>query len=403
MLQRRKVCLTAGAAAIIPIVLFAAENVDLAVIHRIKAEAFEHSKVMDDMFYLTDVHGPRLTGSPNFKAAGDWAVARLKDYGLVNVREEKWGPFGRGWQNKHFEAALVEPQYAPLIGLPLAWTASTDGTVTGEPILVNIRTEADFDKYKGKLKGKIVMTQPAKEIGFVTTPLGRRYTSDELAEEEQAQMPGPSALGPRRGNFPGIDPNMTPEERRKAMAERRQLQEKIAEFFKNEGALVQLSYGYNGDGGTVFASSGGSYDLKKPVAIAAVAITPEHYNRIARLMQHDIPVKLSFNIQNQIVDQNQDSFNITGEIPGNAKKDEIVMVGGHFDSWHGGTGATDNAAGSAVAMEAVRILKTLDLKMDRTRADCIVGRRGRGAAGVEGLCERALRGSGDDESDSGAR
>lgn len=366
MFQIRSTRIALAAVAALPLFLFAAENVDLSAIHRIKTEAFEHSKVMDHMFYLTDVHGPRLAGSPNYKAAGDWAVARLKEYGLVNVKEEKWGPFGRGWANKHFEAAMVEPQYAPLIAFPLAWTAGTDGTITGEPMLVNIRTEADFEKYKGKLKGKIVMTQAAKETAFVTTPLGRRYTADELSAEAEAPLPGPSALGPRRPNFPGIDPNMTPEERRKAMEERRKFQEKLAEFLKAEGALVQISYGYNGDGGTVFASSGGSYDPKKPIALAAVAMTPEHYNRIARLMAHKIPVKLSFNIQNQIIDENQDSFNIVGEIPGGAKKDEIVMLGGHFDSWHGGTGATDNAAGSSVAMEAVRILKALDMKMDRT-------------------------------------
>jgi carboxypeptidase Q len=234
-------------------------------------------------------------------------------------------------------------------------------------VLVNIRTEADFDKYKGKLKGKIVMTQTASNVAFVTTAPGRRYTNDELAAEAEAPMPGPSALGPRRPNLPGIDPNASPEERRKAMDERRKLQEKIAEFLKSEGALVQLSYGYTGDGGTVFASSGGPYDPKKPVALAAVALTPEHYNRISRLMQHNIPVKLSFNIQNEITEDNQDSFNIVGDIPGvGAKKDEIVMLGGHFDSWHGGTGATDNAAGSSVAMEAVRILKALNMKMDRT-------------------------------------
>jgi len=210
------------------------------------------------------------------------------------------------------------------------------------------------------------MTQAAKEMAFVTTPLGHRYTADELTAEAEAPLPGPSALGPRRPNFPGIDPNMTPEERRKAMEERRKSQDKLAEFLKNEGVLVQISYGYNGDGGTVFASSGGSYDPKKPIAVPAAAMTPEHYNRISRLMDHKIPVKLSFNIQNQMIDENQDSFNIVGEIPGGAKKDEIVMVGGHFDSWHGGTGATDNGAGSSVAMEVVRILKALDMKMDRT-------------------------------------
>jgi carboxypeptidase Q len=365
MVTTRYARLTLVAAAAVPLLLIAAESVDLAIVNRIKTEAFEHSKVMDHMFYLTDVNGPRLTGSPNYQAAGDWTVKRLEEYGLVNIKQEKWGPFGRGWTNKHFEAAIVEPQYSPLIGVVTGWTASTDGTVIGEPMMVNIAKEADFEKYKGKLKGKVVMTQPAPTVAFLTTPLGHRYTNEELSEEASAPMPGPSAQGPRRGNIPGFDPNMTPEERRKAMEERRKLQEKISEFYKQEGVLLELSAG-RGDGGTVFGPSPRAYDTKIPIPLPAVLLTPEHYNRIARLMEHKIPVKLAFNIQNQIIDQNRDSFNITAEIPGTTKKDEIVMVGGHFDSWNYGTGATDNAAGSAVAMEVVRILKTLNVPMDRT-------------------------------------
>ncbi|HYL75893.1 MAG TPA: M20/M25/M40 family metallo-hydrolase [Bryobacteraceae bacterium] len=354
------------AAVAIPLFVLAEEKVDLSIINRIKTEAFENSKVMDHMFYLTDVNGPRLTGSPNYKAAADWIVKRMTEYGMA-AKEEKWGPFGRGWANKHFEAHLIEPQYQPLIGVPLAWTAGTDGTVTGEPMLVTIRTDADFEKYKGKLKGKIVMQQAAKEIAMQMTVPGRRYTDAELTEEAIAQVGRPT-FGPRApgGQFGQQQPPATPEEARQRREEQRKFQEKLSAFLKDEGALVLLSYGYNGDGGTVFASSGGTYDPKKPVALTAVALTPEHYNRIARLMQHKIPVKLAFNIQNQFYDDNQDSVNVIAEIPGGRKKDEIVMLGAHLDSWHGGTGATDNAAGSAVMMEAIRILKALNLPMDRT-------------------------------------
>jgi carboxypeptidase Q len=353
------------AAISVPLFLIAEEKVDLSIISRIKSEAFENSKVMDHMFYLTDVHGPRLTGSPNYKAAADWVVQQMTEYGLA-ARQEKWGPFGRGWANKHFEAHLIDPQYQPLIGVPLAWTASTDGTITGEPIRVNIRTDADFDKYKGKLSGKIIMSMAPKEIEFETTPLGHRYTDEELADEARAPQPGRSPFSLRApGNAAG-GPPATPEEARQRREERRKFGEKVAQFYKDEGALVLLSYGYNGDGGTIFASSGGSYDPKKPIALASVALTPEHYNRIARLMDHKIPVKLQFNIKNEVFENNLDSVNVVAEIPGNRKKDEIVMLGAHLDSWHGGTGATDNAAGSAVVMEAVRILKSLNLPMDRT-------------------------------------
>jgi len=350
----------------IPLLLLAGEKVDLLVINRIKSEAFENSKVMDHLFYLTDVNGPRLTGSPAYKAAADWVVKRMNDYGLT-AKEEKWGPFGRGWTCKHFEAHMIEPQYQPFIGVPLAWTAGTDGTVTGEPIMVTIKTEADFEKYKGKLKGKVVMQSPAKQLAMQTTASGHRMTDAELADESMAPEPGRSPFGFRPPGAPdGQPPPSTPEEARQRRDERRKFQEKLAQFMKDEGVLVLLSYGYNGDGGTVFASSGGPYEMKKPIAVTSVALTPEHYNRIARLIEHNIPVKLQFNIQNQVFEDQTDSVNVVAEIPGNAKKDEIVMLGAHLDSWHGGTGATDNAAGSAVVMEAARILKALNLNMDRT-------------------------------------
>jgi len=366
MLHAHKTLLAGAAMVLIPLFLIAEERVDLFVVNRIKAEALENSKVMDDMFYLTDVHGPRLAGSPGYKEAGDWVVSRLKEYGLTNVKEEKWGPFGRGWTCKHYEAHMIAPQYSPLIGFPLAWTAGTEGAVTGEPYLVSIQSDKDFEKYKGKLKGKIVMTQPAKEVVFQTSALGRRYTDNDLATESLAPDPAARPFGGRAAQFGNQPIPADPEARRRMMEERRNFQQKVAEFYKDEGALVILSVGYNGDGGTVFASSGGSYDAKKPIAVASVALTPEHYNRIMRLMEHKIPVQLEFNIRNEFYTDNLDSFNVTGEIPGGAKKDEVVMIGAHLDSWHGGTGATDNAAGSAVMIEAMRILKSLDVKMDRT-------------------------------------
>ncbi len=357
-----------GAVVAVPLLLLAEEKVDLSAVNRIKAEAFSDSKVMDTMFYLTDVYGPRLTNSPNYKAAGDWAVKRLQDYGLVNVKEEKWGPFGRGWANKYYEAHMVEPQPSPLVGVPLAWTQGTDGSVTGEPIIATIRTEADMDKYKGKLRGKIVMTSPPREMQFPTTAEGRRFTDAELLAEAEAPEPGrvglfgapnPAAARARAANQPA-GPVLSREERMK-------LQEKIAQFMKDEGVLLVLSESNNGEGGTIFAASGGSYDPKVPPAIPAVGLMPEHYNRIARLVEHEIPVKLEFNIQNQFYDDNPDCFNITGEIPGTGPhKDQLVMLGGHFDSWHGGTGATDNGAGSGVMIEAVRILKATNLPLDRT-------------------------------------
>jgi carboxypeptidase Q len=343
---------------------YSQETVDLSVIHRIKAEAFENSQVMDHLFYLTDVHGPRLTGSPGYKEAGDWVVSRLKEYGLVNVNEEAWGPFGRGWNFTHFAGHMIAPQYQPLIGAPLAWTPGTNGAVQGEAIYAPIATEADFEKFKGKLQGKIVLTMPLKTINMITEAPAHRLTDAEL--EARANTTDPARLaGLASGLFAGPGGpagQPSPEERER----RTQFRRKLNQFLKDEGALLVLQYGNSGDGGTVFVQGGGSQDPKEPIPPAMVAVTPEHYNRVVRLLQHNIPVKLEFDIQARFVDAPTDSFNVVGEIPGGSKKDELVMLGAHLDSWHSGTGATDNATGSSVAIEAVRILKALNLKMDRT-------------------------------------
>src|SRR3954452_10526784 len=177
---------SATALALIPLLVIAEEKVDLSVVNRIRTEAFSNSKVEDTMFYLTDVHGPRLTNSPNFRAAGDWAVGRLKEYGLVNVREEKWGPFGRGWQCKFYEGHMVEPQFSSLMAIPLAWTENKNGSVSGEPMLPVIRTKADMEKYKGKLRGKIVMTANPRTLPFPVSAEGHRFTDTELATAAEA-------------------------------------------------------------------------------------------------------------------------------------------------------------------------------------------------------------------------
>lgn len=345
---------------LLPLLLPAEEKLDLNAIYRIKEEAFQRSKVMDYLFYLTDVNGPRLAGSPGYKKAAEWVVKTLQEAGLENVHLEKWGPFGKGWQNEKFYAAMAEPSYGPLIGFPQAWSGSTDGLVTAEPVIVNIQTEADMEKYKGKLKGKVILTAQPLEINLHERPDSVRYTDKELEEIGMAQMPGlmggfraPQAA---RAGQPGV-PNMLG---------MRALRQKLNAFYKEEGVAVLLTTAARSDMGTVFASSGGGYNPGDPVPPPMVAITGEHYNRIHRLVSRNIPVKLEFEIRSRFIENEPNSWNVVGDIPGGRKKNEIVMVGGHLDSWHGGTGAADNAAGSAVMMEVMRVLKTLDLKMDRT-------------------------------------
>jgi carboxypeptidase Q len=341
-------------------VALAEDKADLSIVHRIRSEAFERSQVMDTLFYLTDVNGPRVTNSTGFKAAGDWAVARLEKYGLTNVKEEPWGAFGRSWNLTHYEGHMLEPQYSPLIGFPMAWTAATDGPVRGDAMLAVLATPADLEKYKGKLQGKMVLMMAPHELEMSMTPWAHRMTDEEVAA--RGLTPDPSRFGfgfgggrGGRGNAPPPNP-----------AEQRKFHEALIKFLVAEKPAVVVQFNPTQDGGTVFGTSFGSYKAGEPVPPPTVVITEEHYNRIARLLEHKVPVKLEFDIRSKIGQQEEQSFNIIGEIPGGRKRDEIVMIGAHFDSWHGGTGATDNATGSSVAMEAMRILKSLNVQMDRT-------------------------------------
>jgi hypothetical protein len=217
-----------------------------------------------------------------------------------------------------------------------------------------------MEKFKGKLKGKIVMLSAPHDFSLPNEPEARRYTESDLTSEATAPEPGTPT---RFGGPPAGRAAFTPQSRE----ERLRLQEKIAQFLKDEGAIMTIAESPNGEGGTIFAASGGSYDPKKPLALPAIGLMPEQYNRIARLLDHKVPVKLEFNIENDVDDNHPDCFNVIGEIPGTGQhKDEIVMLGAHFDSWQGGTGATDNGAGSAVMIEAVRALKAANLPLDRT-------------------------------------
>jgi len=340
--------------------LLAQEKVDLYTINRIKAEEFQNSKVMENAFYLADVYGPRLTGSPGLKAAAEWVVRRMTEWGITNPNLEKWGPFGKGWSCVRFSAQQKEPQYSPLIGFARPWTPGTNGPVSGEPVLAVIKTDADFEKFKGKLKGKIVLLGDPAPLASETEPALRRFTDAELEAESLA--PDPSARSLIANSLAPALPGGPPLDREARV----KFGDKLNQFMRDEGALLTLVPSSRAVSGIVFSAAGASADPKKPVPPPSVALEVEQYNRIARLIGKKIPVTLEFDIQNRFHDETQDSFTVTGELPGTSKKEEVVMLGAHLDSWTGGTGATDNAAGSAVAMEAMRILKTLDLKMART-------------------------------------
>lgn len=324
----------------------AEDQPDLGVIHRIKLEAFDNSQVMDHLFYLTDVNGPRLTNSPGFHSAVEWCLKRLKELGLENVHTEKWD-FGKGWSYSNFSIDLVEPVYAPLVGFPLAWTPGTGGALTAEPILAVMKKKEDFDKHKGKLKGKIVLIDEPRKLELSVEPIGKRFSEEDLAGTAQAPEPKKREEEEDR------------DEEKEFAAERNR-------FLAEEGAAAALRISYKGSGGFVAGTRGGSQKPDEPVPPPMVVLAPEHYNRIARLLEKKVPVRVRLNYEARFYEDDPNSVNVLAEIPGGKKKDEVVMLGGHLDSWHGGTGAADNAAGVAVAIEVVRVLKALNLPMDRT-------------------------------------
>jgi hypothetical protein len=291
------------------------------------------------------------------KAANEWAKKRLAEYGLVNANVEEWGKFGRGWSFDKVSIHVLEPTPYPVIGYPKAWTPGTNGPVVAEAIFPEINSEADFEKYKGKLKGAIVLASPLRPVLAQFKAPAVRFTDEELLRMANDQ-PEPRGGG---GNF-------TDEQRQQMLQAQRMATQKTA-FFKSEGVAVVLDIDRVGDnvhGGTVFVQGGGPRDKEAPQSLPSVTLAIEHYGRIVRTLQKGVKVKMEIDVKAQFHDDDLMAYNTVAEIPGTDKKDELVMLGGHLDSWHGGTGATDNAAGCAVAIEAVRILKALGVQPRRT-------------------------------------
>lgn len=378
MLFRVAVC----GLALLP--LLAQEHVDLGVVQQIKAEAFERSKVMETLAGLTDRYGPRLTGSPEAREAGDWAAQRLTSWGVQKVHLEKWGPFGRSWSLQHYSVEMVEPRYAVLTATPLAWCAGTNGPVTAEVIHAEAHDSynpkrmaeelARFkEKYKGKLRGKIVLLSAVQDISPSTQPLVKRFSAAELADMIPAT--GPSAkvgYDPAKDEVPD-DPakigaffgRLTVKGIEEFIKQIYGLRGERAQFLKDEGAVAVFTADSRARDGRTAAEQSGRFETEYPAGLPSFVVTAEHYNRLVRLAASGtVPkVRLALQVKSQ---EKVDSFNIVGELPGGDRNDEIVMIGAHFDSWHAGTGATDNGAGSAVMMEVVRILKALNLKLNRT-------------------------------------
>ena len=338
-------------------------------VQRIKDEGMNRSQVMQTLSYLSDVIGPRLTASPGMKRANEWTRDQLTKWGLQNAHLESWGPFGRGWTLKRFSAQVTEPIAIPLIAYPKAWSPGFEAPLTSDVVYVDAKTEADLEKFKGRLNGKIVLTTAQRDVPAHFDAQGTRLNEKELLALADAPEPRPAAGGPRNFNNP-------------AFRAAQEFANAKARFFQAEGAALLIDPS-RGDGGTIFVQSAQvPLPPRDPNATTPTRATPwvkggpkitpqlvvavEHYNRIVRMLQAGEPVKMTVDLSVAWQDADPMGYNTVAEIPGTDLKDEIVMLGGHMDSWHSGTGATDNAAGVSVAMEAVRIIQALGLKPRRT-------------------------------------
>lgn len=379
------------------------------VVAKIKDEGLNRSQVMQTLSYLTDVIGPRLTGSPNLKRANEWTRDTMTKWGLQNAHLEAWGPFGRGWTLERFSAQIIEPQAIPLIAYPKAWSPGWKGVKTGEVIYVDATDEAGLEKWKGKLKGAIVLSSAPRPVLAHFESQGARWTDEQL--QDMAEGKRPRSANPRaaQGNFPQFTA-----EQRAAL----QFQGRKTRFFYEEGVGLILDQA-RGDGGTLFVQQASMPPAPIPATPPSNATTPgapanpptsnatpgngpgggqgrrggqggpgggtrrspwdkdvklvpqvslasEHYNRLVRMIQQGEKLKMAIELDTRFYDKDLHAYNTVAEIPGSDLKDEVVMLGGHMDSWHSGTGATDNAAGVAVCMEAARILKALNLQPRRT-------------------------------------
>jgi len=346
------------------------ERVDDQVVARIKMEGFQHSQVLDTLSYLTDVHGPRLKSSPGYKAAGEWARERMTRWGLANASLEPGGFTGRSWVLQRFSVEMIEPRYERLIALPLAWSPSANGVAAGQPIIVDVNGPDDFAKYRGKLRGAIVMNgKPSNKTAVNFEAGARRFSEQDLTQAERMTDPNQNTIG----GF-SADPYAQAMKSRRERITRRAV---IAKFFVEEGVAALITPSVWDSGllrSKEISMDAGGFDLAAPdfhfpvaeMAAPTFIIAREHYGRIARLIEKNIPVKLEVSLQ--AATQAAESYNVIAELPGvDARlKDEVVMLGGHLDSWHPGTGATDNAAGCAVMMEAMRILKAIGAAPRRT-------------------------------------
>lgn len=361
----------------------ATEPVDTAAFSRIVAEATDRSQVMDILEYISEVCGPRLTGSPGFMQAAIWTKEKMTGWGLANAYLEGWGPFGRGWTLERYTAHVIAPLAFPLLSYPKAWSTGTDGPIEGDVIYLDAKTDSALDTYKGKLKGKFILHGGMREARISFEPLATRNTDKELLE--MANEDFPKERRPRRA---GAD-------NARSLLEYRKLQ-----LYQREGVAALLTPAPF-DGGSMMVQSAAvpshpdtpwssrirPWEVRAPRIPPQIAVGAEHYNRLVRMSQRGLRLKMEMNLAVNFTKPDS-GYNVIAEIPGSDLADEVVMIGAHLDSWHGGTGATDNGTGVAVCMEVMRILKTLNLKPRRTIRIALWGGEEQGEYGSKAYVKR---------------
>ncbi len=348
---------------------------------KIKKEGLSNSKVMDIAFHLTDASGPRLTNSPGFFRAANWAKDELTKMGLTNVALEPWGDFGQGWEQNRCYLAATAPYYFPVVAIPRAWTGSYGGKkiTSAEVMLIRFRDSTElYQNYSGKIKGKVIMSYSTDTLKPSFTADGSRYTDEELDKMANKK---PDTM--RNGNS-----DVTPQQL--AFRQRQALQRQLVEFYKREKPALVISMRGLGNDGTVFVQNGGSYAKDAVNDYGWVMLSSDDYLRMQRLIIAGQTVKIEANIKTTFYPNDIKGYNVVAEIAGTdpVLKDEWVVIGGHLDSWQGATGATDNAAGCAVMMEAIRILKATGLQPKRSIRICLWSGEEQGLLGSKGYVKQ---------------
>ena len=374
----RSVRLAVLSALVLTAAAASAQGVDSGIVVRIREVGFRRSRVMELASTMTDVFGPRYANSPSYDAAAAWAKQTFQEFGLVNAALEPWGEYGFAWENTYTSVHLLKPRYQPIIAYAIPGTRGTDGEIRSAVVAIDtgqLESEADLDPWRGKLRGKIVFTEPKRTLVANFDPQAVRLSDEELRGMARLDIQALGSRQPRAGRREGTRP-------------RRLSRAQVAEFFEGEGVAVTVRPGGPNvgpmDKGVVTVTGSGPLPLDEEPPLPGIVMAAEHYNRIIRILEQGVPAELEVEVRNTLSDADPLDYNVIAELTGGDLADEVVMIGAHYDAEPAGTGATDNASGSAMVMEAMRILATVEAQPRRTIRAALWGAEESGLLGSRG-------------------